>query len=414
MYLFSDWLLSRDLPLGFEDMEPMVLADTLRQFYAEIRQKNGKPYSRSGLINVRASLQRHLSSPPYNKTYNITRDNTFIAANHVIQAQVKKLREAGLDVTKHKECMEADDVRKIREYVDVKTPRGLQDKVFFDVLLQFARRGQEGLRELRKDSFIIRRDSKGRKYATPAYNEKEKNHNGEDPKVKDAKKIMYEQPQDPDCPVASLELYISKLNPNRDDFFQRPKPKVSMNDTVWYENCPVGKNALAKKMKELSTAAGCSKTYTNHCVRATATTTLARAGMSPEEICSVTGHRRTESLQNYIAEPTQEKRHEMSTILHQFGAKSQQLNGAVPNTTSADDNLADSAPITAAGHNISDTQTVISGLGSATAASINPLTAHTATTQGHTDIKVATALTDVSSILSGNNFYGPVNFYIAK
>ena len=52
--------------------------------------------------------------------------------------------------------MEEEDVRKIREYLDVSTPRGLQDKVFFDVLLQFARRGQEGLRELKKDSFVVR------------------------------------------------------------------------------------------------------------------------------------------------------------------------------------------------------------------------------------------------------------------
>ena len=57
---------------------------------------------------------------------------------------------------------------KIMDYLDTEsnTPQGLQDKVFVDILKHFGRRGQEGLRQLHKRSFIIKVDSNGQKYAT--------------------------------------------------------------------------------------------------------------------------------------------------------------------------------------------------------------------------------------------------------
>ena len=67
------------------------------------------------------------------------------------------------------------------------------NKVFFYILLHFARRGREKLRELRKDSFIIATDSTASKYINAAYHELEKNHNGQNAKVRDHDKVVYEQ-----------------------------------------------------------------------------------------------------------------------------------------------------------------------------------------------------------------------------
>lgn len=44
------------------------------------------------------------------------------------------------------------------------------------------------------------------------------------------------------CPVFSFEKYVSKLNPNKDDFWQRPTDSFSFDDNVWYTNAPFGKN----------------------------------------------------------------------------------------------------------------------------------------------------------------------------
>ena len=53
-------------------------------------------------------------------------------------------------------------------------------KVFFEVGLHFARRGREGLRELTKDSIMIKRDSYGVECVIPARVEVENPKQGEE------------------------------------------------------------------------------------------------------------------------------------------------------------------------------------------------------------------------------------------
>ena len=174
MIYFCRVAVSRGLPLAFENMGSEDLATHLRRFYAEVRQRNGKPYSRSGLINLRASIQRYLASPPFNKMFNIMKDREFSSANQVIQGTIKLMRASGNDVIQHKSAIQKEDMKKIRDNLKLNTPQGLQDKVFIDIVLQFARRGREGLWELTKDSISIKTYAAGRLYATPAYNELQK------------------------------------------------------------------------------------------------------------------------------------------------------------------------------------------------------------------------------------------------
>ena len=50
----------------------------------------------------------------------------------------------------------------------------------------------------------------------------------------------------PSCPVFSFERYMSKLNPNCDALWQRPKDSFLPSDDIWYENKPLGKNTLSQ------------------------------------------------------------------------------------------------------------------------------------------------------------------------
>ncbi|KAL9977828.1 hypothetical protein ACROYT_G015280 [Oculina patagonica] len=72
--------------------------------------------------------------------------------------------------------------------------------------------------------------------------------------------------------IQRVKKYISLLNPKQKAFFQKTKPKVSNGDDIWYENKPIASNKLSSMMKEISLGDGFSKTYTNHCVCATAIT----------------------------------------------------------------------------------------------------------------------------------------------
>ena len=149
----------KNLELDLSSIESDALNEILKKFYAEVRQKNGSIYSKAGLINIRAGLQRLITSQPYNRNMNLMKDREFNQANYVIQGQIKKLREEGKDKSKHKEPIEPTDYVKIMNSLDLNTPQGLQNKVFLDVLKHYGRRGVEGLRQLKRDSFVICTDS---------------------------------------------------------------------------------------------------------------------------------------------------------------------------------------------------------------------------------------------------------------
>jgi hypothetical protein len=199
-------------------------------------------------------------------------------------------------------------------------PEGLQKKVYVELSMHFGRRGREGLRQLRKDSIVIKTDDKGREYATLSYNEIDKNHQVQLPKEQEKRQIMFAQPASENCPVKSLKKYLAKLNPRCDAFFQRPKPKFTQDEgEVWYENKNLGVHKLETLMKTISKEAQLSELYTNHCLRATTSTILSHAGFESRNICSVTGHKNESSLKSYIKEPSLEQRAQMSDILHCYG-----------------------------------------------------------------------------------------------
>ena len=218
--IFTEYMVSKGMDPNFQNLSPKDLADVLRGFYANARKKDGAEYSKSGLVNIRASLNRFLQDPPHSRQINLMKDRDFISANHIITRMVKKLIQEGKDTTKHKDVIDPLDVKKLYDgkYLSNDSPKSLQRKVWFEMSLHFCRRGKEGLHELRKDSFIVGMKN-GLEYVTLAYHEHEKNHQGLDPREQEKQQYMFAQPDDPLCPVRSFKLYLSKLHPSNPAFF---------------------------------------------------------------------------------------------------------------------------------------------------------------------------------------------------
>ena len=82
----------------------------------------------------------------------------------------------------------------------------------------------------------------------------------------------------------AMQLYISKLNPKSDAFFQYPKKQWNYGNDVWYDARPIGVNKLDNMTKSISEAAKLSKMYTNHSVRATAIILWSNAGIQNRHI----------------------------------------------------------------------------------------------------------------------------------
>ncbi|CAC5417706.1 unnamed protein product [Mytilus coruscus] len=75
--------------VDFEDLDITSLDATLREFYAEVRSTDGNFYSKSTFVGIRASINRHLRAPPFNKTYALMDKSSFSKSNQMF-ANVKE------------------------------------------------------------------------------------------------------------------------------------------------------------------------------------------------------------------------------------------------------------------------------------------------------------------------------------
>ena len=94
---------------------------------------------------------------------------------------------------------------------------------------------------------------------------------------------------------------------------------MTKQDQIWYDNQVIGKDPLEQSMKTLSKDAGLSQLYTNHCMKATATTTLDEAGFEARDIMIVTSHKSERSIKSYSRQcPPKKKRAMLDTLAKEF------------------------------------------------------------------------------------------------
>lgn len=316
-FLSLAWLSSRGEDQGFEYFDNEKLNRLLEIFYAEAKSKEGKTYSKSTLISIRAGINRHIRNPPFKRNVFIMNSPEFTTSNRMLFAVIKNLKENGLDFTTHFPPISKADLEILQDSssFNLTNPKQLQQKVFFDIMINFARRGQENLRSLKKNSFKFDHDDLGLEYCEVRYNEKTKNHQTiED---KQSKPRMYSN-DSATCPIASLKLYLSKLHNNCDTFFTKnieSKLFVAERQKNWYTSKPLGNNTLAKMMKSISVRLNLSRNYTNHSIRATCITLLSSFGFEARQIMRVSGHKSESSLRSYDHDNSVEQKRKISQVL---------------------------------------------------------------------------------------------------
>lgn len=137
----------------FEALDEILLSELLKQFYGEVNPvKDGEINKRSSLRGIRAGINRHLTSPPYNRIINIVTDRAFIQANKILNGCVRIKCQSGLDVTVHKSAIAEGDLEKMysSQVLSNQNPHSLQYKVYFEISLHFGKRVRKGLYDLQK------------------------------------------------------------------------------------------------------------------------------------------------------------------------------------------------------------------------------------------------------------------------
>ena len=292
------------------------LAKFAKRFYSCIRKKDGSLYTPSALVGIRSALHRTITSPPIERSINIMAGNAFIAANRVFTAKCKIYTARGNPKPKHKPQISETDLKKLGSYFSsfATDHRKLQQYVWFGLCYFFGRRGREGWRELRINSFVLKTDEDNTEYLSEGITMKTKNHQG-------GAKVSENDYSDPRCYnerfITAYKLFVSKRHPEEASFFQAPRLDYDINDDIWYKRAPLGKNKLNNMMQELSTVASLSQVYTAHCIRATSISTLFQAGVSAKQICELTKHKNETSLNSYISGSTSAQKRSCSSILGQ-------------------------------------------------------------------------------------------------
>ena len=124
-------------------------------------------------------------------------------------------------------------------------------------------------------------DQQGRLYYTLSYHKFDKNHRNRE--TKDQR--MYAT-DDENCPVQSLDLYLSKLNAKNDALFQKPDPNYLRNK-IWDQNAPLGIHTLNNMLKCIFKEAGLATIYTNHSLKVTSATILKNSGVDNQDIMDI-------------------------------------------------------------------------------------------------------------------------------
>jgi hypothetical protein len=251
--------------------------------------------------------------------FDIDQDPIFQTSNEIYKAMLVKLQRNGYGKTEHKEPISKEDMQKLYAHpftFKTSTPVGLQNKVFFEIMLYLCRRGRENLHNHTKLTFAVKSDTTGREYVCQVMDELDKNH-GVDAAPNDTigDGRMYARPGSNLCPVASFKLYVSKLNPECAAFWQRPLNAFEDDSDVWFCKVALGKNTLGKMMATISTSSNLSTIYTNHSIRASCITALDQAGFEARHICRVSGHKSENSIRSYSERLSEEQSRNISDQL---------------------------------------------------------------------------------------------------
>lgn len=314
--VFKDFLVGRNFDINFENTPIAELALNLRSFYCCARKKDGTLYSNATLTCIRAGINRHLKD--IGSSTDIVTSPTFANANSVFLAQKALNKKEGKGSTHSHPPIEESDLKRLYDPVpenkvfDQSSAAGLQRKVFFELSFYICRRGRENMRVLTREHFTISSDTTGR-YLHQVKDEFLKNHREDDSKMQEGGR-MYAT-GGANCPVASYECYISKLNPLCPFLFQRAKRVIREDSKVWYDNAAIGVNYLGKMMASISEIASLSTRYTNHSIRATCVTLLDKSNFDARHIMAISKHKSESSIRSYSHKVTGERKRDMATAL---------------------------------------------------------------------------------------------------
>ena len=286
--------------------DPAILNTHLSRFVPETRKANGEFYPPKTLHQLLCGLFQHMRDiNPGCPNFLDKKDCRFKDLQGTMDAHFHHLHSTGIGrEIKHARVLTKDDEDKLWStgVMGTKTPKALQNALFYTVGKMFSLRGGDEMRSL-KISQIQRHTNPDRYVYTELVS---KTSNGTFKKLHVANKTvpLFACPEAGErCPLHILDLYLSKLPQEvikNDVLFVKPLDNATEDGTKpWYSRTPVGRNTLDTKSCKMCSFTGIKGRVTNHSMRATSVTQMYETGVPEKVIQERTGHRSLEALRVY-------------------------------------------------------------------------------------------------------------------
>ena len=285
-----------------------TISKWLGLFAIEVRRQDGKEYPPRTIHQLLLGLQRHMQLNGPDKAINLFGDPEFSTLKNVCDSHFRDLHSSGIGTeTKQTPVLEQADVDKLWEtgVINLSTPQGLSNAVFFYNGKNFCLRGGQEHRDL-KFSQIKRKTVNVNGCIKVCYEYTEhgsKNRSGGIKQLRLENKVVvqYEDVHAGNrCHVEILDKYFMKVPKEAKEanaFYLAPLQRTPCDPTKpWFSKQPMGRNKLAGMMKTMSLQAGLPRIYTNHSLRAFGATKMFQQGVSEKIIQERTGHRSCEAL----------------------------------------------------------------------------------------------------------------------
>ena len=288
-----------------------AISEWLGRFAIEVRRHDGKQYPPKTIHLLLMGIQRHMRTVNPNRAISLSGDPEFHTLQNICDNLYRELHSEGICTeTKPIAALTEDDECRLWSsgVINLTTPQGLANAVFFYNGKNFCLRGGQEHRDL-KFSQLKRKTVEVNGNVRVCYEYTEhgsKNRSGGLKQLKIENKVVV-QYEDVNaglrCHVDILDQYFLKVPKNalEDDVFYLQPLSRTPDDPLkpWFSRQPMGKNKLGQMMKTMSKQAGLSIIYSNHSLRAYGATKLFQHGLPERLIQERTGHRTVEALRKY-------------------------------------------------------------------------------------------------------------------
>ena len=300
---FLSFLHDKKESRNIENIPVMQLDALVGEFILTLKKADGTDYEPDTLTSYHRAIDRYLQDKDY--PHSLVESKDFKMSRDVLSAKRKELKQKGLgNRPKRADPLSDEDEEKLWETGQLgdHNPQALLNTVWYLNTKLFGFRGSDESRHLKWDDITLKTDPNG---------DEELHFNERTTKTRDGNSShsrafipkQFENKEKPErCPVRIYKRYSDQ----RPESTKMPGSPyyLAINHQrapqgLWYKCQPLGVNKLNTIMPRMAQEAKLVGHFTNHSVRKTMCTQLLHAGVTPNTIAQLSGHKNVASVNNY-------------------------------------------------------------------------------------------------------------------